>query len=272
MNYFELHIGDYDKATAHLTACEDGIYGRLMRRYYDTETPLPDDLKAIQRFVRARSRDEKEAVQTILDEFFTLQSDGWHHKRCDEEIARFTEKREKAKRSANARWSQPERNANASAEAMRTHCEGNALQTPDTSNAVGRTEASTQGTTGKSTEAGRACRLMREAGCVQTNPSHPNLLAALAEGVSPEELRNTVAEAIIAGKAKPFAWAIQTARSRHAEGVTPLAAGPPRTASRSTPSKTLQGLQALQELAHGNARLDPLRDQPRLDAPRDAEP
>lgn len=89
MNYFEFHIGDYDKATAHLTACEDGIYGRLMRRYYDTETPLPEDVKSLQRFVRARSREEREAVQTVLDEFFVLQSDGWHHKRCDEEIAKY---------------------------------------------------------------------------------------------------------------------------------------------------------------------------------------
>lgn len=136
MNYYEHHIGDYEKATAHLTACEDGIYGRLMRRYYDIEAPLPDDVKALQRFVRARTREERDAVQTILGEFFNLQADGWHHKRCDEEIARFVEKREKAKRSANARWSQSERNANASmsahTEAMRTHCEGNALQTPDT--------------------------------------------------------------------------------------------------------------------------------------------
>lgn len=129
MNYFELHIGDYEKATSHLTACEDGIYGRLMRRYYDTEAPLPDDLKAIQRFVRARSRDEREAVETVLSEFFVLTADGWHHKRCDEEIGRYNEKREKAKRSAEARWSHFERNANA----MRTHSEGNAHQSPVTS-------------------------------------------------------------------------------------------------------------------------------------------
>lgn len=132
MNYVELHIGDYDKATAHLTACEDGIYGRLMRRYYDTEAPLPLDLKALQRLVRARSREEKEAVQTILDEFFHQQVDGWHHKRCDEEIAKFLEKREKAKRSAEARWNKSERNANACADDMRTHSECNAHQSPDT--------------------------------------------------------------------------------------------------------------------------------------------
>jgi len=144
---------------------------------------------------------------------------------------------------------------------------------PQANSSVGRSEASTEISPRDPTGPGRACLLMRQAGCAQVNPSHPDLLAALAEGVSPEALRDTVAEAIGAGKAKPFAWAIQTARSRHAEGVTPLAAGPPRNAPRrSTPSKTLQGLQALQELGHGYSRLDSPRDHERLDAPRDAEP
>jgi len=134
VNYFDLHIGDYDKATAHLTACEDGIYGRLLRRYYDTEAPLPNDLKAIQRLVRARARDERAAVQTVLDEFFELTDDGWRHKRCDDEIARYQEKRNKAKRSADARWGNKQNscdgNANASADAMRTHSDGNATVMP----------------------------------------------------------------------------------------------------------------------------------------------
>lgn len=128
MNYFELHIGDFEKGTAHLTACEDGIYGRLLRRYYDTEAPLPADVKAVQRLVRARAKDEREAVCTILEEFFELTTDGWRHGRCDAEIARYNEKRAKAKRSAEARWNGCERNANAS----ETQCVGNAHQTPDT--------------------------------------------------------------------------------------------------------------------------------------------
>jgi uncharacterized protein YdaU (DUF1376 family) len=143
VNYVELHIGDYEKATSHLTAVEDGIYGRLLRRYYDTEAPLPADMKAVQRLVRARSKEEREAVETVLPEFFQGCADGWRHKRCDEEIARYQEKRAKAKRSADARWSKEppatdgnaddmrthtERNANASA----AHDERNALQSPDT--------------------------------------------------------------------------------------------------------------------------------------------
>lgn len=137
MNYYEHHIGDFDQATAHLTACEDGIYSRLLRKCYSTEKPLPADLPALQRLVRARTREEKAAVQAMLDEFFELQADGWHQKRCDEEIARYQDKRAKAKRSADARWNalqpQSEGNANACADGMRTHCEGNALQSPVTS-------------------------------------------------------------------------------------------------------------------------------------------
>ena len=91
MNFFEHHIGDYDQATAHLTACEDGIYSRLIRWYYASEAPLPADLKIIQRRVRAHSRDERAAVQTVLAEFFELQEDGYHQHRCDDVIAAYHE-------------------------------------------------------------------------------------------------------------------------------------------------------------------------------------
>jgi uncharacterized protein YdaU (DUF1376 family) len=91
MNYFELHIGDYAEATAHLTFVEDAAYIRLLRKYYATERPLPADLKAVQRLVGARTKEEKNAVQAVLEEFFSLQADGWHNARCDAEIAKFQE-------------------------------------------------------------------------------------------------------------------------------------------------------------------------------------
>ena len=129
MNYYEHHIGDYDKSTSHLTACEDGIYSRLLRRYYDTESPLPVDLAAVQRLVRARTKEEKIAVHAMLVEFFSLADDGWHQIRCDKDIEKFRDKSAKAKRSAESRWNpQCERNANAS----KTHGKRNAHQTPDT--------------------------------------------------------------------------------------------------------------------------------------------
>ncbi|HVM93903.1 MAG TPA: YdaU family protein [Terriglobales bacterium] len=89
MNYYEHHIGDYDEATSHLTACEDGIYCRLIRKYMAKEQPLPDDLPALQRLVRARTREEKNAVASILTEFFYLRDGFWHQKTCDEVIEKF---------------------------------------------------------------------------------------------------------------------------------------------------------------------------------------
>lgn len=91
MNYFELHIGDYAEATSHLTFIEDAAYIRMIRKYYATEKPLPADLKAVQRLVGARTKEEREAVATVLEEFFDLGDDGWHNARCDAEIARFRE-------------------------------------------------------------------------------------------------------------------------------------------------------------------------------------
>lgn len=93
MNYYEHHIGDYIKNTAHLSMLEDGCYRRMIDAYYTREAPLPEDKKACYRLVRASSREEKVAVDVILAEFFVLESDGWHQKRCDSEIAKYSEKK-----------------------------------------------------------------------------------------------------------------------------------------------------------------------------------
>ena len=141
MNYYEHHLGDYLRDTAHLSVIEDGIYRRLIDQYYIREKPLPLDAKECCKLARAASVAERKAVAYVLESFFTKAPDGYRQTRCDAEIARFTDKRTKAKASASARWngtqSVSERNANASPNAMRTHsegiCDGNALQTPDSS-------------------------------------------------------------------------------------------------------------------------------------------
>lgn len=89
MHYYEHHIGDYAEATAHLSFVEDAAYSRLLRKYYATEKPLPADIKAVQRLVGARTKEEKKSVEVVLSEFFFLGDDGWHNSRCDEEISNF---------------------------------------------------------------------------------------------------------------------------------------------------------------------------------------
>jgi hypothetical protein len=93
------------------------------------------------------------------------------------------------------------------------------------------------------TEAGRACLLLRQAGCGRVNPSHPDLLAAIAEGVTPEAIRNAYAAAPDARN--PFAYAIATARGLHADGARDVATGPPRRVNNQ-PSRTRTALETLQ--------------------------
>jgi uncharacterized protein YdaU (DUF1376 family) len=87
VNYYKRHIGDYAAATRHLSLLEHGVYGMLLDVYYTTEKHLPLDERAVFRLVGARTDDEREAVKTILGEFFTSAPDGFHQSRCDEEIA-----------------------------------------------------------------------------------------------------------------------------------------------------------------------------------------
>jgi uncharacterized protein YdaU (DUF1376 family) len=89
VHYYEHHIGDYAEATAHLSFIEDAAYSRLIRKYYATEKPLPADIKAVQRLVGARTKEEKKSVEVVLSEFFFLADDGWHNSRCDAEILNF---------------------------------------------------------------------------------------------------------------------------------------------------------------------------------------
>lgn len=89
MNYFELHIGDYAEATQHLSILEDGVYCRLLRKYYASEKPLPSEISLVQRLIVARTKEEKKAVELVLQEFFVLEQDGWHQPRCDVEIERY---------------------------------------------------------------------------------------------------------------------------------------------------------------------------------------
>ena len=164
MNYYEHHIGDYAEATAHLTFIEDATYSRLIRKYYATEKPLPIDIKLVQRLINARSKEEKNAVVSVLNEFFTLTDDGWRQERCDHEIARFKDKQLKARRSAEGRWQSssadepaaecPPNNACVrNATAMRTHCSPDTkhqspvtkLHTPDKQNNGSEKEKIPQG-------------------------------------------------------------------------------------------------------------------------------
>lgn len=100
MHYYQHHIGDFLKDTANLDDHQLATYLRMIWTYYGDEKPFEDDCEGIAFAVRS---DEK-TVRLILKHYFELAEDGWHHNRCDREIAQYKAKAEKARESANARW------------------------------------------------------------------------------------------------------------------------------------------------------------------------
>jgi uncharacterized protein YdaU (DUF1376 family) len=99
MHYYQHHIGDFIKATARLTDGQSMAYLRLLWMYYDTEKPLKPDIKVLAFQIGATI----EETELLLDSFFWLAENGWHHTRCDQEIAdyrAFLEKKSNAGRAS----------------------------------------------------------------------------------------------------------------------------------------------------------------------------
>lgn len=190
MNYYERHLGDYAKDAGHLSMLEHGAYTLLLDRYYATEAPIP---KAdVYRVCRAASKPERAAVDSVLREFFTDTPDGWRSKRCDQEIARFADKRAKASRSANARWRASDGNANAYPDAMRTHSDGNALQSPDSNLQTPRV---LQPSSPEPTVSASTAREQNALGLVRMETvSQPNQSAPVENLIAPEVSREAVDE------------------------------------------------------------------------------
>ena len=137
MRHYPRNIGDLAAATRGLDLLHRGAYDALLDAYYLREAPLPLDRRECYLLADARSPAERRAVDTVLARYFTLEDDGYHQARCDRELARFSEKSEKARASAGTRWADSERNANASetqcernANASETHGNRNATQDP----------------------------------------------------------------------------------------------------------------------------------------------
>jgi uncharacterized protein YdaU (DUF1376 family) len=98
MHYYQHNIGDFDKATRHLTRIERSIYRDLIELYYNDEIPLINDTTALCRKIIARTDEEITAVEQVLNEFFYLDDDCWNNTRCNKEInAYHTNQKSKSK-------------------------------------------------------------------------------------------------------------------------------------------------------------------------------
>jgi uncharacterized protein YdaU (DUF1376 family) len=93
MHYYNFNIGDYMKHTLHLTLEEDLAYRRLLDMYYDTESPIPNNIPSVSRRLRMDSK----IVESVLNEFFEVSPEGYKNYRADGEIADYHKFLEKQK-------------------------------------------------------------------------------------------------------------------------------------------------------------------------------
>ena len=90
MYHYPFHVSDYIADTAHLSLEEDLAYRRLIDLYYTSEKPIPMDVSAVARKIRMANCES--AIAQVLQEFFTLENDAYHHSRCDSIITAYQAK------------------------------------------------------------------------------------------------------------------------------------------------------------------------------------
>src|SRR5690348_1768767 len=76
MHWFKLNFGDYLKLTSHLPPLHDGVLLLLFMRYVHGEGPLSRDKAQLYRFAKARTEEERAAVDAVVQEFFAETDDG----------------------------------------------------------------------------------------------------------------------------------------------------------------------------------------------------
>lgn len=85
MHYYQHHIGDFIRDTSRLPDSHCMAYLRMIWLYYESESPLQNNVSIIALKVGA----DVDIVNAILQAFFNLDGDSWRHKRCDSEIAEY---------------------------------------------------------------------------------------------------------------------------------------------------------------------------------------
>jgi len=100
MHYYQHHIGDFIKDTSFLTNEEVGIYMKLIWLYYDTEEALPNDIFTLS--MKTNARESEDVVEGLLNMYFKLVDDQWHHTRCNQIIFEYQKQIETASRAGKA--------------------------------------------------------------------------------------------------------------------------------------------------------------------------
>ena len=94
MNFVKLYIGDYLRDTGTLTIAEHGAYVLMLLHHYAIEMGLPHG-KELHRLLRAESKADREAIDSICAKFWYAGADGkLFNKRADMEILKAEHQRD----------------------------------------------------------------------------------------------------------------------------------------------------------------------------------
>ena len=109
MNWYPRYYGDYARDTAHLSLAEHGAYAVLLDHYYAIKRGLPESPDYAYRVCRAFDQAERDAVDSVLAQFFPVNGDGLrHNKRADAELIKETaivnERSRAGSAGAQSRW------------------------------------------------------------------------------------------------------------------------------------------------------------------------
>ena len=287
MNHYPHHIGDFDKATRHLTRIERSIYRDLIELYYDTEAELTLDLPALCRKIIARSNEESTAVEQVLNEFFIKTATGWFHSRCDQEIENYrlnnsqkaaagrasaAKKAAKRQQALNGNPTDVERTLNGrSTDEEQTNngtpTNQNQNQEPITNTPQSPPEVDDANTAGGDSKpsdfvpskASAICIALRSEGIGSANSSNPELLALIDKGADIETF--VAAAKASKGASSSFPYVLKVVRGQ-LQRAADIAGSPGRItpqAEHETPYQR-QARERVAEFAPGLAKKTPAVD------------
>ena len=217
MKHYPHHIGDFDRATRHLTRIERSIYRDLIDLYYDTEQALTLDREKLCRRILARSNEESTAVEQVLNEFFTETPTGWYHVRCEEEIeayrANTSQKAMAGKASAEAKRLKKLHALNGNSTPVEQPL--NYVETGDNGASTNHQPSTNQPSTKNQTHTapsacaltpGDVCKAMKRQGIGDVSPGNQTLKTLIDAGATLAEFTGASAKAVEGGKG--FAYAL----------------------------------------------------------------
>lgn len=86
--WMPIYWGDYARDTGHLSATTHGAYLMLIKHYWCTGAPLPDDDAQLWRIACADSPAAWKKLRLVVGGFFVIADGVWKHKRIDAEMVR----------------------------------------------------------------------------------------------------------------------------------------------------------------------------------------